>query len=433
MRSRRSGAFRLTLAAGAALLATIAVGAPTARAETIFLSNQLRPVEEAQKVRQVILKGFPDPVEFVPEDPGPFVNRIRAEAESGQVTVGVIGGQHGDLAAVARHLAPVDDLLTQQLSGRGFVPTFLELAKLGGGNHLYVPWMQATYIMVANKKALDHLPPGATLDTLTYAQLAEWAAKIEETTGERKLGFPAGPKGLMHRFLEGYLYPSYTGGVVRTFKSPEAERMWADFQALWEHVNPRSTSYDFMQEPLLAEEVWVAFDHTARLMNALRQKPDEFVAFPAPLGPKGRGFMPVVAGLAIPKGTPDPTASARLIEHLTKPEVQLTTLREVAFYPVVQVELPQDLPQGVRMAGDAVKKQADAPDSIASLLPVGLGEKNGEFDKVYKDVFQRIVIRGQDPARALETEAKKLAAIMEETGAPCWQPDAPSEGPCPVQ
>lgn len=417
-----------TLAAAALLV--LAAGA--ARAETIFLSNQLRPVEEAQKVRQVILKGFPDPVEFVPEDPGPFVNRIRAEAESGSVSIGLIGGQHGDLAPVAQHLDPVDDLMGK-LEGRGFVPAFAELAKLGGSSHLYVPWMQATYIMVANRKALAHLPEGAKLDTLTYAQLAEWGARIEAATGERKVGFPAGPKGLMHRFLEGYLYPSYTGGVVRTFKSPDAERMWADFQGIWAHVNPRSTSYDFMQEPLLAEEVWVAFDHTARLMGALRDKPQDYVAFPAPLGPKGRGFMPVVVGLAIPKGAPDRATSARLIEYLTEPEVQVTTLREVAFFPVVEAELPADLAEGVRMAGEAVRQQADAENSIPSLLPVGLGEKNGEFDKVYKDLFQRIVIREQDPAKALATEAKKLAAIMEETGAPCWQPDAASEGPCPVQ
>src|SRR5262249_40259736 len=155
---------------------------------------------------------------------------------------------------------------------------------------------------------------------------------LEKATGERKLGFPAGPRGLMHRFFQGYLYPSYTGGVVRTFKSAEAERMWTEFRELWRLVNPRSSSYAFMQEPLLADEVWVAFDHPARLSDALRQKPDDFVAFPAPAAAKGRGFMPVVAGLAIPKGSPDRAAAANLIDYLTRPDVQITTLREVGFY-----------------------------------------------------------------------------------------------------
>ncbi len=57
-----------------------------------------------------------------------------------------------------------------------------------------------------------------------------------------------------------------------------------------------------MQEPLLGEEVWVAWDHVARLINAVKDRPDDFVMFPAPAGPKGRGYMPVIAGLAIPKG-----------------------------------------------------------------------------------------------------------------------------------
>ena len=43
--------------------------------------------------------------------------------------------------------------------------------------------------------------------------------------------------------------------------------------------------------------MWVAWDHTARLADAFNQKPDDFVAFPAPAGPAGRGFMPVVAGI----------------------------------------------------------------------------------------------------------------------------------------
>lgn len=410
----------------------VAFAGTDALADTVMLSTQLRPVEEAQKVRNVILKGFDGEVEFVPEDPGPFVNRVRAEGGSGQVSIGLIGAQHGDMAPIQAFLDPVDDLMAK-LEGRGFNQTFVKLGKLGTDQQHYVPWMQATYIMAANKEALQHLPQGADVNSLTYAQLKEWGANIEQATGERKLGFPAGPKGLMHRFFEGYLYPSYTGGLVRSFKSPEAVTMWTEFKELWSHVNPRSTSYAFMQEPLLAGEVWVAFDHTARLLEALRQRPDDFVAFPAPAGPAGRGFMPVVAGLSIPKGTPDRSASERLIDHLTSPETQVVTLREVGFYPVVEVELPEDLPEGTRLAGAAIKAQSEAADAVPSLLPVGLGERSGTFDKVFLDTFQRVVLRGQDVEQALATEAEKLAAILQEAGAPCWAPDEPSDGPCPVE
>jgi multiple sugar transport system substrate-binding protein len=406
--------------------------AGVARADMIFLSNQLRPIEEAEKVRQVILKGFPEPVEYVVDEPGPWIARIKAEAQSGSVNTGLLGGLHGDFATIADALDPVDDVM-KELGDRGIDPAYVKLGELGSGHQLYVPWMQATYIMVANKQALPHLPQGADINQLTYAQLAEWGANIGKATGERKLGFPGGPKGLMYRLFQGSLYPAYTAGVVRTFKSAEAETMWADFKTIWKSTNPRSTSFDFMQEPLLAGDVWVAFDHVARVIDALRQKPDEFVAFPAPTGPKGLGYMPVVAGVAIPKGTPDRPSAVKLIEYLTQPEVQVTTLRETAFFPVVKADLPADLAPGLQLASAAIERQVGAANAIVSLLPVGLGEKNGGFNKVFTDTFQLIVVRNRDIKDSLESQGEKLAGIMQAAGAACWQPDASSQGPCPVE
>ena len=46
--------------------------------ELVFLSTQLRPIEEAQKVREVILKGAPAPVTYVTEDPPALPVRIKA-------------------------------------------------------------------------------------------------------------------------------------------------------------------------------------------------------------------------------------------------------------------------------------------------------------------------------------------------------------------
>ena len=236
----------------------------------------------------------------------------------------------------------------------------------------------------------------------------------------------------MHRFLQGYLYPSFTNSVVTEFRGEKAQAMWTSFRELWEDVNPRSTAYNFMQEPLLSGEVWVAFDHTSRLKDAFDQKPDQFIAFPAPSGPGRLGFMPVVAGLAIPKGTPDRDQSVQLIEYLTLPETQVKTLRATGFFPVVEVELPDDLPPNVKISGAAVTAQANASNAIPSLLPVGLGDQSGLFNKVYQDAFQQIVLRNADVKQILDRQAKALQRIIDKTGAPCWAPDQPSDGPCPV-
>ena len=55
----------------------------------------------------------------------------------------------------------------------------------------------------------------------------------------------------------------------------------------------------------------------------LRQKPSEFVAFPVPAGPKGRGYMPVLVGLAVMNGAPDMARAMALIDYLTLPKTQI--------------------------------------------------------------------------------------------------------------
>ena len=148
----------------------------------------------------------------------------------------------------------------------------MKLGKLGTGHQMYIPWMQATYFMVANKQALPYLPKGANLNALTYDQLAAWAPRSRPRPASGCWAFPPGRQGLMHRFIEGFLYPSYTGGLVTTFRAPGADAMWTQFAALWKDVNPNSTNYNFMQEPLLSGDVWIAL--RSRRAAARRAAPE---------------------------------------------------------------------------------------------------------------------------------------------------------------
>ena len=293
--------------------------------------------------------------------------------------------------------------------------------------------MQATYIMAANKKALEFLPEGADINALTYDQLIAWAKNLAEKTGSPKFGLPAGPKGLIHRFFQGYAYPSFTSSEVTKFRSPEAVTMWEKIKELWAVTSPASTSFAFMQEQLLSDEIWVAWDHTARLAEAFNQRPDDFVAFPAPAGPSGRGFMPVVAGLGIPKTAPDVDGAKKLLTYMMQPATQIAMLKANGFFPVVKADLPADMPASVRAEGAAVAAQSGSSDANPGLLPVGLGDLGGKFNKVYVDSFQQIVLNGADIKTVLDQQADVLRSIMEELKAPCWAPDAKSDGPCPVE
>ncbi len=423
---------RLIQAMAAAMLVAGAGATSSALAAPIlFWSNQGTPVNEQQAIRDTVLSGFSGDVDFQPQDPAPYMTRINAEQKAGKGTIDLIGGLHGDFSSFPDDLIDLSGIV-QSLSGVGVNQTYLALGKLGTNEQKYIPWMQATYIMAANKKALPYLPEGADINALTYDQLIAWAKNLADKTGGPKFGLPLGPKGLIHRFVQGYLYPSFTDSMVTKFRSPEAAAMWGKMKELWAVTNPASTNYGFMQEQLLSGEVWVAWDHTARLADAINQKPDDFVAFPVPAGPTGRGFMPVVAGLAIPKTAPDMDGAKKLLTYMMQPPTQIAMLKANGFFPVVDAPLPADMPPAVTAEGAAVAAQSGSSDANPGLLPVGLGDLGGKFNQVYIDTLQRIVLNNEDIGKVLDDEAAQLKAIMEQAKAPCWAPDKPSTGACPV-
>jgi multiple sugar transport system substrate-binding protein len=401
----------------------------------VWLSTQLQPVAEAEKVRNVLLKDFTArKVDFVPSEAGPFFDRISAEATAGKGTVSVIGGEHGDLAALAAQDRLTDlTSLVQELAGANINPAFLDLAKLGGGQVLYIPWMQATYVMAARKEALEHLQ-GGDPSALTYDQLLTWTKAIQSATGSRRFGLPAGEQGLLHRFFQGYGYPSFTGGLNTTFKNADAVAMWNWLKQAWATANQQSPTYGFMQEPLQAGEVWVAWDHVARLKDALTASPEDYLVFPAPTGPKGLGYMAVVAGLAIPKTAPDVEGAKELIKHMLKPETSALTLKEVTFFPPTAgaVQLPGDVSPGLKAMADAVSAQNGNPQAVESLLPVGLGEQNDPYNDVFRTTFDAIVLKNGNVQSSLDDGATKLQDLLDKAQAACWKPDPESSGTCKV-
>jgi multiple sugar transport system substrate-binding protein len=294
--------------------------------------------------------------------------------------------------------------------------------------------MQATYFMVATKSALRYLPKGDNVNDLSYDQLVQWAANAEKGSGQKLFGLPANTAtggGLVKRFVQGYLMPAYTGTEVTGFKSPGAVQAWQMMRRLWQYTSPQSPTYSIMQTPLLSGEVQIAWDHQARLIQALNQT-SQFVAFPAPHGPKGLGYEPVVAGLAIPRTAPNEKGAEQLIDYLTKPANQGKTANVLAFFPTVSNARIEGGQPGLAVEAQVTAKQSGARNTVPALLPVGLGTQGTPFDNVYNTTFERIVLRNESIQAVLDDEATQLQQLLNRAGAPCWPPDKPSSGPCQI-
>ena len=294
--------------------------------------------------------------------------------------------------------------------------------------------MQATYVMVANKKVLPLLPKGANVNRLTYGQVAAVGEGDRRQGRRARLGFPAGTQGLIHRFFQGFLVPAFSGGVVTTFDTPQAASGWLYMKNIWGNTHPQSLTYGFMQDPLLNEEVLLAWDHVARLNTALSQRPDTFVVMPSPSGPKGLAYMPVLASARDPETAPNPAggegADPAPREHLHAGEDDLggRLLPGRRRAPLEEHLVRACVPSRTR-----VKLQQTSPKALPSVLPIGLGSEGGSFTRSSRDTFTRAVLNKEDPRTVLKSEGTELQGVMNRSGAPCWAPDPPSTGTCQVK
>ena len=365
--------------------------------------------------------------------PTQFVDRVRAEAKAGKGNIDLLIGLHGDMVTFQNEglIRPINDVAKQV---KTLPPALVKIGKLGTANQFYLPHSQATYVMVANKDVLKYMPKGADINALTYGQVYAWAKAIRKGTGQSRFGLPASSTGLIHRFLQGFLVPSFTGGFVTNFRSKEAAQGWLYLRQLWQYTHPQSLTYGFMQDPLLSEEVLLAWDHVARLKTALDQRPDDLVAFPVPKGPKARAYMPVIVGMAIPRNAPNAAGGKALMQHMLRLSAQAQILSIAGFFPVVGGRLSKQISPGLRAEAAAVSRQQKSKDALQALLPIGIGAEGGNFNKIYTDTFTRIVRNGENIQTVLNEQGALLQQIFDKTGAPCWAPD-PSSGkaPCKVK
>lgn len=391
-----------------------------------FASTQMVPAAEQIFAKSVLLKGFADEsginAEFIPMEYPDLFTRLSAEVSAQKVTISLVGELHGGLDLMNTKVL-LDDLSGITLPNRTFIKALEDYSVLAG-KKVYVPWMQATYVMAVNKKAFQYLPAGLKVEDVTgasekwtYDALLNWSKNLNDALKGPKLGFPMGPKGLWHRFLHGYIYPSFTSYQAAAFDSLRAVKLWEYLKELRPYMHPSSSVWESMDEPLLKEEVLIAWDHTARVKNAVIEKPEDFAIVPSPRGPQGRGYITVAVGLAIPVGAPQKDNAVKLIDYLTSPDIQVKMLENIGFFPTIK-EAEGVIPEGaLKILATGVLAQSGSPDSVIAMIP-SLGAKGGEFSAAYRDAFTKIVIEGADIETTITIAGDKLRAIFKEIGVP---------------
>lgn len=396
----------------------------------VFASTQLSPPAEQSFMVSLLSEFYKETgidVSFIPYGYTDIANKLEAEIKAGRVTMSIVGGLATEIDYFASKGFLEDLGKFGALTGRTFVEAALKAVgdqKSVYGITTFVPWMTATFVIVINNEAFNYLPQGLTADDVvkgtnkwTWDALLAWAKNIYEKVGERRVGLPAGAGGLLHRLLHGYLYVSYTGYQAKNFNSPEAVEMWTLLRELWKYCHPESTTWSAMADPLLRGDVWIAWDHTARIMSAVREKPNTFTVAPVPRGPAGRGYIVVLAGLAIPKNAPNQEEAWKLIEYLSRPQVQAKIAENVGFFPVVTEATPAITDPGVKKISEGVATQLGTVDRIVVFIPP-LGGKAGDFVAIYRGAFERIVLKGEDISVVISELEPGLKAIFAELKIP---------------
>ncbi|HHS96717.1 MAG TPA: extracellular solute-binding protein, partial [Chloroflexi bacterium] len=150
--------------------------APPAEQE-FFINEILKPFEEETgiTVNFQVIKG---------ED---LFDRVTVQQQTGHVTTDLVLVFNGRFSwwTDAGYVMPLDEVVSQW-TDRTILPAFDRNAVVDGTRY-FVPISADVYLTIANNKALDYLPEGASIDSLTYEQYADWAVAIAEGEGEGKV------------------------------------------------------------------------------------------------------------------------------------------------------------------------------------------------------------------------------------------------------
>ena len=341
-------------------------------------------------------------------------DRITVQQETDHVTTDVILAFNGRFPwyTDAGYVTSLDDAVAE-FEGRSILVAFDETATADGTRY-FVPISADVYLTIANNQALDYLPDGADIDSLTYDQYVAWAVAVAEGEGEGKVCMTGIPQKMwIYQFgtsaLSYGLNPAGAGEpAFPNINSEAAAAAWANWAEIGaaDGFVPTILSIDNCTDPLMREEAWLSVTHNARVGQVYASNETQFTVGPAPSGPSGVGTIAGAHGLGIVEGSANFDAAVQLVEYLTRPEIQTKMNKGTGgFIPVVAeaIDFLGDDPTDEIIRKALIVLSLGVP----SYLPVADFQDWGAVKQLFDDVYQEMILGGDGTVDQALLDAKQ--------------------------
>ncbi|MBL6981605.1 MAG: extracellular solute-binding protein [Anaerolineales bacterium] len=384
--------------------ATPAEAPPEQVKQTLVFSSRLfSPPQEQEYFINEIIKPFEEEhgviVNFQIIDDQTLLDRAAVQQSTNHVTTDIVVA-HNSRMAEWIEAGWVEDM-TEVVAGwtdRTFSTAFEGQTHMDGSQY-FLPVGADVYLLLANNKALDYLPAGAELDTITWEQYAEWGAAVAAGEGEGKVcitGIPA--KSWIYMF--GGTGLSYGAGFpdVNSEGAMEAWKVWETIGKAGGFV-PTVLNIDSCVDPMMREESWLTVFHNARAGQVYASNETAFTLAPAPTGPVGTGSIAGVSGYAIMKGSANYDLALQFLEYLTRPDIQVKIAKGTGgFIPPVEEALEF---LGNEAIDEVINKAVLVLENgVVSGVPAGDYQDWGAVKQCYDDIFEDTILAGADVTQA---------------------------------
>ena len=278
--------------------------------------------EEQQYVREEVLTAFEAETGITVELEvvENIQDMMESQKSSGEWTSDVVITHSGDMTKYISN--GYVQSLNNVIDGMDItiLPAFNDSTSADGETY-YIPISADVYLVIANNKALDYLPAGVDLNSITWEQYKDWAIAMAEGEGMPKTTMPA-------MTVKSMCYQ--VGGMGLSYGADFAEIDSDAMQQVWgivgemiaaDAIVETSFNYGDPVDLMKAEEAWLSFYHMGPVGQVYASAPAQFTIAPAPAGPVGNGSIAGAWGMGITAGTENVDAAQAFIEYMASPEV----------------------------------------------------------------------------------------------------------------